>query len=161
MLPLTILRNVLLAAVLLAFGTTAACATTVLSATDKLVGPVDASKLSFTLPDAGPGYYDIAVTLTDLSSGLFTPFTTLGTEVVNSTTVFGSKDSPGTFSIPHLNSGNYDVWTLGATSLIGIYGIKVDASFSPVPLPASVVLLGTALTGLLALTRRRKPSMVA
>lgn len=65
--------------------------------------------------------------------------------------------SPGTFT----GSGTYDLFILGnPSSFGGLVDIGTfNVSASPVPVPAAVILFGSAITGLLAVGRRQRRSM--
>ena len=156
---MTHLRNTVLATILLVSGTLSAHAATVFNwgETGAITSTSLFDKKTFSLPDPGsPGFWDVSVTLKDLSSGPFIPFSTLGSEVATSTQIWGVITQPGTFSFNLAPAGSYDVWTLGTTSGVGLYGVTVNATFSPVPLPASVLLMGSAFIGLIGLSRRRR-----
>jgi len=145
------LRNALLAVAMLVSGIACAQATTVLDQTGVVFAPGAVDKYQFHVSD--PGTY--SVTLTDLLQPL-NDFSFLAVAITK-----GKKDlltlllGPGTQTFNIDKPGGYRATVFSLVSNdpgAGLYSLNVSA----VPLPASVLLLGSALVGMLAMGRRRR-----
>jgi hypothetical protein len=119
------------------------------------VGQEDFSTLRFSNSDtvAAPSPYQI--TLSDLSFGLL-DFDYLALSLSTAKETLASLVGPGSFTVNLTPGVTYFVNLFGAgggTFNTGLYGVEA-AQASAVPIPGSILLLGSSLLSLMAYKRR-------
>ena len=126
------------------------CASTVFETTDQVKG-IDFFRFCFTA-DVEP--YTYQVTLSDLSVEPDTGFRFLALAVTSSWELLGYTFGPGSFLFDADPGRTYYANILGiggGKSWTGEFGLKVEA----VPIPATLMLFGSGILGLLLLKRKR------
>jgi hypothetical protein len=142
------LTSLVIAAFIFSFAFTAE-ASVIFETTDFLTG-IDGETFSFTIgEEAAPSYQ---ITLSDLSFGLL-GFDYLALSLSSGTEILQSIEGSGSFNVS-LNPGTTYFLNLfgvgGGAFDTGLYGIQASA----VPLPGSILLLGSSLLSLLVYKRR-------
>ena len=126
-------------------------ASTVFETTDRVKG-IDFFRYSFTA-DIEP--YTYQATLSDLSVGPDTGFRFLFLAVTSKRELLGYTNGPGSFLFPVDPGRKYfaNIFGIGGgKSWTGDFGLKIEA----VPIPPSLMLLGSGLLGLIYLRRRTR-----
>ena len=103
--------------------------------------------------DEGP--YTYQATLSDLSESPFFGFEFLYLMISTATGTVGSIDAPGSFTFTAVPDETYYANVFGNAGgkyNTGLFGVEVTT----IPLPATLMLLGSGLVGLLALRRKSR-----
>ncbi|WP_339110019.1 VPLPA-CTERM sorting domain-containing protein [Thioclava sp. GXIMD4216] len=135
----------------IAFGAGAAAQAATLSASGALVGMYSPFTYTFTLDEASSVSVNASSSVIDPYFNIFDT-----TDFTNSIVSFNVGDESGTYT---LAAGTY---TLLVSSLSAITGtVDVALSTTPVPVPAALPLLATALAGAGFVARRKKKASQA